>query len=67
MRRRISLHSTVSLKRSIVKGGRRIPEGARGTIVHAYGDGEHYEVELTQPVHCVVTVECKDIEPTGAE
>lgn len=61
MRRRILLHSTVSLKHSIVKGGRRSPEGATGSVVHAYGDGEHYEVEFSQPFHCVVTVGREDI------
>jgi hypothetical protein len=40
-----------------------LPEGARGAVVHAYRDGAGYEVEFTEPFHCVVTVRRGDIRP----
>jgi len=36
--------------------------GSTGTVVHVYQDGAAYEVEITTPVHGVVTVEEKAIE-----
>jgi hypothetical protein len=37
-----------------------LPEGRSGTVVHAYRDGEHYEVEFEDPA-CAVTVTRGDI------
>jgi hypothetical protein len=39
-----------------------LPPGTKGTIVHAYRDGAGYEVEFSEPFHCVVTVAHDDIE-----
>ena len=44
------------------KGG-VLPEGSKGTIVHVYRDGEHYEVEFAEPLPCTVTLQRDDIHP----
>ena len=67
MRRRILLHGTVSLNHSVENEERTIPEGATGTVVHGYADGEHYEVEFTEPFPCVVTLGREDIRPATAK
>jgi hypothetical protein len=54
---RIAELSIVVLTRSRACSSGVIPEGSRGTVVHAYGDGMGYEVEFDEPTHCVVTVE----------
>jgi len=38
-----------------------VPEGGRGTVVHVYRDGEHYEVEFSEPFRCTLTVVADDI------
>lgn len=53
--------SIVALRHPLESKGRVLPEGDRGTIVHAYRDGEHYEVEFSEPFPCAVTVSRDDI------
>lgn len=53
--------SLVTLKNPVVTDGRRLPAGARGTIVAAYSDGIGYEVEFFEPFHAVVTLEANDL------
>ncbi len=53
--------STVALTRPIDIGGRRLPLGARGTVVAAYADTLGYEVEFDHPFHAVVTLEAGDL------
>ena len=40
-----------------------MPEGGIGTVVHVYRDGEHYEIEFSEPFPCTVTVSAEDIQP----
>ena len=40
----------------------RLPEGASGTIVSVYGDGEAYCVEFTDPFHAILTLENSEME-----
>jgi hypothetical protein len=47
----------------VERKGRVLPEGGRGTVVHAYRDGEHYVVEFSEPFPCAVTVGRDDIQP----
>ena len=53
--------SVVALRRSVECEGRVLPEGGKGTIVHVYRDGEHYEVEFAEPLPCTVTLHRDDI------
>ena len=55
--------SMVALTRSRECEGRTLPEGAMGAVVFAYRDGQGYDVEFTEPFHCIVTVERGDIRP----
>ena len=57
----------VDLKRSLEHEGRVLPKGNRGTVVHAYGDGAHFEVEFTEPLACTVTVMRNDIAPVPSQ
>ena len=59
----ISELSVVALSRSVERKGGVLPEGERGTVVHAYRDGEHYEVEFAEPFRCTVTLRRDDIHP----
>jgi hypothetical protein len=52
----------VVLTHAVESDGTILPEGRSGTVVHAYRDGKHYEVEFEHPA-CAVTVERGDIEP----
>jgi hypothetical protein len=54
--------SIVALKHPIKSKDRVLPKGDKGTVVHAYRDGEHYEVEFSEPFPCVVTVRREDIQ-----
>jgi|GEM_PF-4567599 len=36
--------------------------GSTGTVVHVHGEGAAYEVELTHPVHAVVTITPNSLE-----
>jgi hypothetical protein len=51
--------STVVLRHA-VEG---LPEGRRGTVVHAWRDGKHYAVEFTGTVSRVIDLERDDIQP----
>ena len=53
--------SPVTLKRPVDVQGRRLPVGARGTVVAAYRDGIGFEVEFLDPFHAVVTLEADDL------
>jgi len=55
--------SVVMLTHSFEHKARKLPEGALGTVVHAWSDGEHYEVEFTEPFPCVVSLARKDVQP----
>jgi hypothetical protein len=39
-----------------------LPEGGRGTVVHVYRDGEHYEVEFAQPFPCTITLRVRELK-----
>ncbi|HVH78070.1 MAG TPA: hypothetical protein VM782_01660 [Stellaceae bacterium] len=54
--------SVFALRHARECGGKMLPEGAKGTIVHAYRDGAGYEVEFDEPFHCVLTVGSSDIQ-----
>jgi hypothetical protein len=54
--------SIVALTHPIESKDGVLPEGDRGTVVHTYRDGEHYEVEFSEPFPCVVTVRREDIQ-----
>jgi len=60
---RIPELSVVALRRSVECKGGVVPEGGRGTVVHVYRDGGHYEVEFSEPFRCTVTVAADDIQP----
>ena len=53
--------SVVKLKHSLEHRARLLPEGTVGTVVHAWSDGEHYEVEFVKPFPCVVSLARGDI------
>lgn len=55
--------SVVALRRSVESKGGVVPEGGKGTVVHVYRDGEHYEVEFSEPFRCTITVAAEDIQP----
>ncbi len=55
--------SIVALKHPVESNRGVLPEGGRGTVVHVYRDGKHYEVEFSEPFPCTVTVGADDIEP----
>jgi hypothetical protein len=55
--------SVVVLRHAVECDGRVLPEGDRGTVVHVYRDGEHYEVEFAEPFPCTVTLGRDDIRP----
>jgi hypothetical protein len=60
---RLNELSVVTLTHSLEHRARELPEGTPGTIVHAWSDGEHYEVEFTRPFTCVVSLALADVEP----
>jgi type III restriction enzyme len=55
--------SIVALRHPVECKGGVLPEGGKGTIVHVYRDGEHYEVEFAEPFPCTVTLRRDDIRP----
>jgi type III restriction enzyme len=55
--------SVVALRHSVECKGAVLPEGGKGTVVHVYRDGEHYEVEFAEPFPCTVTLRRGDIHP----
>jgi len=54
--------SVVALRHTTHVETRRLPKGARGTVVAAYVDGRGYEVEFHQPFHAVVTLSAADLK-----
>lgn len=52
----------VALTRAIVHEARTWPRGCTGTVVHSWSDGEHYAIEFTLPIRCVLSVARSDIE-----
>ena len=55
--------SVAALRRPVKCKGGVLPEGGKGTIVHVYRDGAHYEVEFAEPLPCTVTLRRADIYP----
>jgi type III restriction enzyme len=55
--------TVVALRHPVEAKGRVLPEGGKGTVVHVYRDGEHYEVEFAEPFACTVTLRRDDIRP----
>ena len=55
--------SVVTLSHSLERSGALLPKGAKGTVVHAWSDGEHYAVEFASPFRCVITLSRSDIRP----
>lgn len=55
--------SIVALRHPRECGGRTLAAGAIGAVVHTYRDGAGYEVEFSEPFHCVVTVQRDEIQP----
>ena len=53
----------VALRHPVGCKGGVLPEGGKGTVVHIYRDGEHYEVEFAKPFPCTVTLRRDDIHP----
>lgn len=53
--------SVVALSHPVECKGAVLPEGGKGTVVHAYRDGEHYEVEFAEPFPCTVTLRRGDL------
>ncbi len=40
-----------------------LPQGGKGTVVHVYHGGEHYEVEFAEPFPWTVMLRRDDIHP----
>lgn len=55
--------SVVALRRPVECKGGVLPKGGKGTIVHVYRDGEHYEVEFAEPFACTITLGRDDNYP----
>ena len=62
---RIEELAVVRLVRGILSGTSTwLPEGSLGAVVFVHDEGRAYEVEFTDPVAALVTLERGDIEPT---
>ena len=59
---RIEELDCVRLTRDLAAAEGAFDKGSTGTIVHVHGGGLAYEVEITHPVHAVVTVDAADVE-----
>jgi hypothetical protein len=59
---RVGEYDIVRLVRKVVGPEGSFDQGSTGTIVYVHRDGVAFEVEITAPVHAVVTVEAADIE-----
>ncbi len=55
--------SVVALRHPVECKGCVLPQGGKGTVVHVYRDGEHYEVEFAEPFPCTITLRRDDIHP----
>jgi hypothetical protein len=53
----------VALRHPVECKGGVLPQGRKGTVVHVYRDGEHYEVEFAEPFPCTITLRRDDIDP----
>jgi hypothetical protein len=53
--------SVVALRHPVQCEGGVLPQGVKGTVVHIYRDGEHYEVEFAKPFPCTITLRRDDI------
>jgi hypothetical protein len=53
----------VRLTRRQEWNGSPLPIGTAGAIVHQYRDGTTYEVEVREPIACILTLTRDDIEP----
>jgi hypothetical protein len=51
----------VTLAQAVQSDEGLLPVGASGTIVHAWDDGESFEVEFTTPFQAIATVMADDI------
>lgn len=60
----MSVLSVVALVRPVAHGTGELPQGAVGTIVHAWGDGDHYAVAFAEPFPCVINLARSDIQAT---
>ena len=65
--RRLPELIVVTLQQPKEHKGRSLPPGSQGTVVHAYQDHQHYEVEFVDPIPCILTLGRDDIEPTAQE
>ena len=54
--------SVVSLIHALTAETIELPAGARGTVVHVYGNGLAYEIEFFDPEHALVTVEASSLK-----
>ena len=54
-------HALVRMRRALETADGIVPAGTLGTIVHIYRDGKAVEVEFTDPIECVETVELLDL------
>ena len=55
--------SVVATTHPLEHRARELPAGSRGTVVHAWSDGEHYAVEFARPFPCVLSLARDDIRP----
>ena len=52
------------LEGGVMDAGGHLPAGSLGAVVFVHDGGLVYEVEFTDPLSAVVTLQRKDIEPT---
>ena len=53
--------SRVAVVRALHQGDDIVPEGAVGTIVHVYAEGEAFEVEFSTPAGTVILAKRGDV------
>ena len=61
-RRDIRELDCVRLRGDLRTAGRELPSGQLGTVVHRYGEGVAFEVEVAEPFPVVVTLRPEEIE-----
>jgi hypothetical protein len=54
-------HSLVVFTHNVLHNSIIIPKGTKGTIVAVYKNGEDFEVEITTPIHAVVSASLEDL------
>ena len=47
----------VVLKSDVTVDGKSLPSGSIGTVVAIWGGGEAFEVEFSEPIACLATIE----------